>query len=169
MTENSYIYEVIELKNIKLYEELYAVTEEGKVWSYRSNKFLKQTLTNAGYPTVKLCKDGKSKTYMVHRLVAETFLENPDNLPVVNHINEDKTDCRVCNLEWCNYHYNNSYGVAVETRRKKASKKVYCVELDKEFNSQTEAAKEIGVSSSRISECCRGITKKAGGYHWQFS
>jgi hypothetical protein len=75
------------MKDIKGYEGLYAVTENGEVWSYKTNKFLKASDNGFGYLFVCLCNNGKSKKYKVHRLVAEAYIDNPDNLPAIDHIN----------------------------------------------------------------------------------
>ena len=83
------------MKDIQGYENRYAITEEGQVWSYKSQMFLTPWLQN-GYEKVKLA----NKNYRVHRLVAETYLPNPDKLPEVHHINSIRTDNRVENLAW---------------------------------------------------------------------
>lgn len=126
------------MKNIKNYEGLYAITEEGKVWSYKSNKFLKPREIANGYLGVTLYKDGVGKQYRLHRLVAEAFIPNPDNLPIINHKNEIKTDCNVNNLEWCSHQYNSNYGSIKEKITQNASNKnipIYCVELEQQFES----------------------------------
>lgn len=152
------------MKDIIGYEGLYAITSCGKVWSYRSQKFLKNTILNNGYAQVDLCKDGQSKKYLVHRLVAEAYAPNPLGLPQVNHKNEVKTDNYINNLEWCDSEYNNNYG----NHNKAISKSVYCVELDKIYSSTREAAKELGIKGNHISCVCRGVRKTSGGYHWRY-
>ena len=90
------------MKNLNfINKDKYAVTLCGKVYSIKSKKFLSAGLSKRGYLTVNLYQDGEGKTFPVHRLVAMAYLDNPDNLPVVNHKNGDKTDNRVSNLEWC--------------------------------------------------------------------
>lgn len=88
------------MKDIKDYEGIYAITSCGKVWSYRSKKFLKPRPDNDGYLRVNLKLNGSGKTMRIHRLVAEAYLPNPDNLPSVDHINFDKTNNSVNNLRW---------------------------------------------------------------------
>lgn len=105
------------------YEGLYQVSNTGRVRSLNykrtgKTKALKQCTDKDGYKKVVLCKDGKYKTYYIHRLVALAFIPNPDNLPEVNHKDEDKTNNYYKNLEWCTRKYNNNYG----TRNKKISK-----------------------------------------------
>lgn len=156
------------MKDILNYEGLYAADESGNVWSYRRNKFLKPFMSNTGYLQVALCKDGKSKTYLLHRLIAETLLPNPENKPQVHHIDGCRTNPALSNLQWTTPKENNNDELHKQRCRTKG-KKVYCIELDKEFDSMTAAAREIGISPSRISECCRGKTKTCAGYHWKIS
>lgn len=152
------------MKDIKGYEGLYGITSCGKVWSYKSKKFLKPTNDKDGYLRVGLYKDGNSKTYFIHRLVAETFLDNPDNLPCVNHKNEVKTDNYLNNLEWCDHQYNANYG----TRNKRISKPVKCIDTGVIYNSITAAAKETDIKICNITLCCQGKQKTAKGYHWEY-
>lgn len=98
------------MKDIQNYEGLYAVTEDGRIWSHTNKKFLSTRVHyDTGYTMVNLSKDGKRKTFTVHRLVAQAFLPNPDNLPVVHHKNAIRTDCRVENLEWVTQEKNMIY------------------------------------------------------------
>ena len=145
------------------YEGLYAIDENGNVWGYKKKHFLTQTPDKDGYMTVKLTKNNVGKRCKVHRLVAQTFLPNPNNLPCVNHKDEDKANNNINNLEWCSIGYNVNYG----TRNLKISKAVYCVELDRTFDSMTEAAKELGLDRSHIGACCNGKQHTCGGYHWR--
>ena len=154
-----------ELKNIKDYEGLYAITIDGNVWSYKRKKFLKHKSTKNGYRQVNLCKEGKKKTYYIHRLVAEVFIPNPDNLPQVNHKDEDKSNNCVSNLEWCDAKYNINYGTRIE----RISKPVYCVELNRTFNGAAQAARELGLNHSNVTGCCKGRLKTAGGFHFRYA
>ena len=78
----------------------YSVTEDGKVWSHNYERWIKGYKNWAGYIRITLCKDGKAKAHSAHRLVAETYINNNENKKYINHINGDKSDNRVINLEW---------------------------------------------------------------------
>lgn len=160
------------MKDIKNYEGLYAITEEGQVYSHKSKKYLKPREITGGYLGVTLYKDGKGTQYRIHRLVAETYLPNPDNLPIINHKSEDKTDNRVENLEWCSHEYNSNYGTIKEKITQNASNKnihIYCIELQREFESAKQAAEELGITRQNIVAVCRGKRITAGGYHWRYA
>lgn len=148
----------------------YEVSNTGKVRSLnykrtRKTKMLKQAEDKDGYLYVVFWKNGKQKVCKLHRLVACTFIPNPDNLPEVNHINEDKTDNIVENLEWCNRKYNVSYG----TRTERTSKRVRCVETGIIYGSIIEVERETGLDRSSICACCKGKRyKTVGGFHWEY-
>lgn len=150
------------------YEGLYAITNCGQVWSYRKNTFLKPYLAR-GYFKVCLCKDKIRKQVLIHRLVAEAFIPNPLNLPQINHIDENKQNNCAENLEWCNAKYNINYGEHNKKVGKSHCKKVYCVELEKVFESAKLAAMQLGLSDSNIAKCCKGKYKTTGGYHWEYA
>ena len=152
------------MRDIKGYEGIYAITSCGKVYSYRRKKFLKTQKQKTGYLMVLLQKDNKIKNCYVHRLVAEAYLPNPNNYSDVNHKNELKTDNRVDNLEWCTHSYNLNYG----TRMSHCYKAVYCVELNKTFNSIKEAAQAFNLSYTNLSSCLNGRLKTFAGYHWKY-
>jgi hypothetical protein len=121
------------MKDIKGYEGLYAITSCGKVWSHKNKRFLKlqynSNRPNFKYFRVYLYKDGKPTPYQVHRLVAEAYIPNPNNLPLVNHKDENKFHNWVNNLEWCTYLYNNTYGTALQRNAEKHFKRVYISEF----------------------------------------
>lgn len=153
------------MRDIKGYEGLYAVTSCGKVWSYRSQKFLAPRINNKGYLRVLLSKDGYTKDFYIHRLVAEAYIPNPESKPVVNHLDENPLHNNLQNLEWATQKENMNYGNC----QKKKSKAVYCIELDRVFDSQTAAAKEIGITKQAINMCVHGKIETAGGYHWKYA
>lgn len=98
-------------KDVVGYEGYYEVSNTGKVRNSQTGHILSPGLSQ-GYHYVVLCRHGDRRNKQVNRLVAEAFIDNPENHPIVNHKNEVKTDNVVDNLEWCTYSYNNTYGNA---------------------------------------------------------
>lgn len=182
-------------KSIKGFGGKYRVSNEGNVMCmWKANQYqthtgkpfiLKQSVHRQGYLKVYLTIDGKTKGYYVHRLVGEAFLPNPNNLPQINHkdenkannlvwVNEDGTiDLEKSNLEWCDGKYNSNYGTRVKRHRELVSKPVIQTTLDgnfvRKFASATEAEKECGYDSSYISMVCHGHRPNAYGYKFHFS
>ena len=146
------------MKDIKDYEGLYAITSCGRIWSYRRKKFLAPRKNKYGYLQAVLCKDGIHKTVRIHRLVAEAYIPNPNNLPQVDHIDGNKEHNWINNLQWMTNKDNTT---------KAKGKKIRCVELNMEFKSQTEAAEYFGCNHQNISQCLNGRAKTACGYHWE--
>lgn len=164
------------------YEDLYMVSNLGRVMSmdYRHTgkpKILKPIEQKGGYMSIHRKSHGKR--IAIHRLVAETFIPNPKHLPCVNHINEDKQDNSVENLEWCDHFYNNTYGdrikKMIKTREGRAEWKTefrYVVQCSKDgeviakFPSCTAAGRAIGIDRTGINNCALGKQKTAGGYKW---
>ena len=155
----------------------YIVSNMGNVKSlnYRRTgreKILKLKIDKNGYQIVGLWKNGIKKIYSVHRLVAQAFIPNPNNLPQVNHKDENKQNNCVENLEWCDAKYNNNYGTRTKRIVEKISKSV--LQMDKtnkiiaEFPSIKEAERQLGFRKSHISECCRGKKNTARGFKWAF-
>jgi|SaaInlStandDraft_6_1057023.scaffolds.fasta_scaffold131786_1 hypothetical protein len=91
------------------YENQYAITDNGQIWSYKTNKFLKPTLSTSGYPAVNLHKDGTRQKGSIHRLVAQAYINNPESKLEVNHIDGDKLNNAISNLEWCTRKENVSH------------------------------------------------------------
>ena len=116
-----------------------------------------------GYLSTSLCKDGQSKSFSIHRLVAQAFIPNPQNLPEVNHRDEVKTNNSVGNLEWCTAQYNNDYS------RSKPVQQIDPKTGDAiaTFKSMIEAERQTGIYHGNIGLCCGGKRKSAGGYVWQ--
>jgi hypothetical protein len=157
------------VRDIKGYEGLYAITSCGKVWSYRSQKFLSTRLRSDGYLDVKLCNNGQHKRHLIHRLVAEAYIPNPLGLPQVNHRSENKTENHIKNLEWISAKDNVNYGTRNERAARANSKPVYCIELDETFPSLKSAGEELKIHPQCISECLRGKQKTAGKLHWEYA
>ena len=156
-----------EWRDIKGYEGYYQISNFGRVKSLSrdvgSNRCKKETIMKTsldkdGYENLVLRKNGKQRHFRVNRLVAEAFLENPNNYPQVNHKDEDKTNNNVNNLEWCSAKYNVNYG----SRTEKASKKVICATTGKIFKSIAEASKYYNLKGNHISACCKGKLKSCG-------
>lgn len=162
-----------EWKPIPEYENLYEINSKGEIRSLckRYSKtpiILKQCIGSKGYKNVTLCKNQKQTTFNVHRLVATVFIPNPNNLPCVNHKDENKLNNDVSNLEWCSYYHNNVYGSRLTKSATKRSVPVMCVEINKTYSSASAVQRETGICQSHISQCCNGKRKTAGGYHWKF-
>ena len=142
----------------------------------KKGKLLKLYTDKDGYQTVMLYHNNKKKLLKVHRLVAEAFLDNPNNLSQVNHKDECKTNNNVNNLEWCDAKYNNNYGTAIERRSKTRtngifSKKVYQYTLDGEFVREWPSTKECGrngYNQGHVAACCRGVQNKHKGFVWSY-
>lgn len=155
-------------KEVKGYNGLYKVTRDGVVFATKNNRILKSEMNRAGYYAVRLSMNGINRMRLVHRLVAEAFIPNPDNLPVINHKDENKLNNHVSNLEWCTQKYNVNYGSAFERRMKKICKPIVCVETGETFRSVKEASEKIGLCRLQISLCLRGKAKTAAGFHWKY-
>lgn len=175
-------------RDIKNYENLYQGSNLGRARSldtYRKGKngsvrfckgrILKPVTTKDGYLQVVLCKNGKKKTYYVHHLVAEAFIEIPEELKhlngtrylQVNHKDEDKTNNNVNNLEWCDRTYNINYG----TRNERCSKPVLQYTLDGQFIREWESATEAGrngFNQGNIAACCQGKRKSHHKFIWKY-
>ena len=156
-------------KDVKDYEGLYQVSNMGRVKSlnYRNTgkeKIMKGFDNGHGYLFVVLFKDGKDKKCRINRLVAQAFLENPQNLPEVNHKDNIRTNNCVDNLEWCTKQYNIDYSL---------SKAVIGINkisgLIVEFPSACEASRQLGISQGNITSCCQGKRKSAGNHIWFYA
>lgn len=185
---------MLKIKDIKEFKD-YTIDTEGNVYSKRKHKYLKQTINKYGYCKVTLQKDKYKKMYSVHRLVAEVFIPNYNKLPQVNHIDGNKQNNHVANLEWCTAKHNMNEAVrtglfdnckkiqkenAVENNLNKyhilanevTKKKV--AQYDKQNNllntykSISEASRKTGITITSISYSANGKRKTAGGFIWHF-
>ena len=147
-------------KDIKGYEGKYQISNLGKVKSLIGNSKILKPEIRAGYYSIQLCKNGKCTHKRIHRLVAEAFIPNPNNLPMINHKDENKLNNNVDNLEWCDNTYNSQYPNDLS---------VYCFDLDKYFRSASEASVHTGVCRTSILKVCRGQLHQAGGMLWCYT
>ena len=176
------------------YEGLYEVSNMGRFRKLGNNgdiRYLKATKNNFGYYTIGLWKDKKVRQFRISRLIAETFIPNPENKPYVDHIDTNKANNNVCNLRWVTPAENSNNNISrehmvnswkCEERRKKQreinfggrhprAKTVYQLAEDgtviKVFSTASEAARELGCKSQNIVKCCTGERLRAGGYRWR--
>ena len=180
----------------EIYEGLYKVSNWGRILSLDYNHTGKSKLMNpnknkSGYLKVDLSKNGETKTCLVHRLIAETFLENPENKPQVNHkiegkegksiniviFNEDGTvNKERTTIEWCTQEYNHNYGTINERISKamtngKQSKPVLQFTLDGEFVREWPSTHECGRNGfdhTVVTKCCNGKLKQYKGFKWEY-
>lgn len=152
--------------DIKGFEGLYAITEDGQVWSYYLNDYKAQFDNGHGYMCVKLSKDGQVKNKRVNRLVAEAYLDNPDGLPDVAHKDNNTFNNNVSNLYWTTRRENIDTDSFREKQRVKIFSKVKCVETGEIFESQAAAARAYGIHKYGINNVLMGKQQTAAGYHW---
>lgn len=165
-------------KDVNGYEGLYQVSSLGNVKSVRNDRVLKPCIHKLGYASVMLYKNNRPKRYNIHRLVATAFLDNNNHYDLVNHIDENKSNNKVDNLEWCSREYNMRFGTArrrmSEKRGHEARNKKSVLQIDdtgtviKVFESITQAAREIGTSRTSISQSCNR-RKKVNNFYWSYS
>ena len=158
------IYQVSNLGRIKRLGHYRKIKPKGYEQTvYYKEKILSPIYTDR-YVQLTLCKNGERQLGLVHRLVAEAFIPNPENLPLVNHKDENKHNNCVDNLEWCSHAYNNSYG----SRTKRTCKPVKCIETGIVYDSTVQAGKLTGVNRVYITNCCNNKKLSAGGFHWEY-
>lgn len=146
---------------------------------------MKGKIRKDGYKEITLNSPTKKREFRcIHKLVAETFIPNPSDLPCVNHKDENKLNNNMDNLEWCTYKYNSNYGTINERLSKQKINNTYnmtpvkCVETGVIYPTLHEAERQTGINVQGIHLCCKGITYStrngythrhtAGGYHWKY-
>ena len=171
-------------KNIPGFDGVYQVSDQGDVRSvdrmvtmvmkgtpcesFRPGRDIVPAKTHGGYLNVVLYKNGKGYHCLVHRLVASVFIPNPQGLPQVNHLDENKENNAVTNLEWCTAQENSSYGTRPERLQTRVAKYSIFGELIAEFDSVRDAAKDAGCDYTTIVHCCNSSSQTAKGYVWRY-
>jgi len=183
-------------KNVKGYEELYEVSDLGRVrrkdsyvktaikhneYVFRKGGILKQNEKRNGYLTVDLSKEHKVRTISIHKLVAVAFCENdnPELKTEIDHINYNKKDNRAINLEWVSPRENKDRALKNHLYYNPNKKKVYCKQLDMTFSSSYEAGEYLNQTffkntkavkniAGKIRACCNGLQSIAYGFNWQY-
>lgn len=161
-------------KDIDGYKGLYQISNKGRVKSlYKgSERILKPCDDGHGYYHIILCNDGVSKTFKLHRLVAQAFIPNLENKPQVNHKDENKLNNCVDNLEWSTAKENSNFGTRNERMRYSLSKPIFQYSKYGEFIREWQGAREVervlGIDHSHIKDCCKGKCKSAYGFIWKY-
>lgn len=169
-------------KDIPGYEELYQISNLGRVRSYKLGyKFCDRLVyKHKGYIRTALCKNNRCIHFYVHRLVAQVFLPNPDNLPEVNHKDGNKTNNCVDNLEWCtrqeNMNHARKTGLWPFTEHmrialihpKEISQYAMSGKFLRSYESVKDAHLQTGINAGNICLCCKGKRNSAGGYIWEY-
>ena len=167
LVENGDYYEVSNLGRVR---SLDRIDSRG---IFRKGKILKLGKNQNGYLQVCFCKNGKTKKFLVHRLVAFAFLPNPNVLPQVNHKDENKQNNSLENLEWCDGKYNLNYGTRNERASESKSKPIKGIHIKTghtiRFRSALEAERKTGIKFQNISNCIQGKKPHAGFYKWEFA
>lgn len=159
-------------KNIEGYEGIYEISNYGRIKNVKRGSLVQHCLNKVGYAVVKLPKEGKRVHHKLHRLIANAFLPNPNNYPVINHKDEVKANNNLSNLEWCTHQYNNTYNQIHYRRNKSHRTSVIKMSIDgvfiESYNSVNEAGASNNIHPSSISNCLRGRDKTAAGFRWKY-
>lgn len=168
-------------KDITGYEGLYQVSNLGRIKSFRkwnrdageNERLLNPTISNNGYMQVTLYRSQNDRhKFLVHRLVAQEFVENPNNFGAVNHKDENRLNNKAENLEWCTLSYNNAYGTARIRGSVTKGQKVEQLTLEgillATYESLLIASMITGFTAHCIKDCCQGKTRSGSGYIWRY-
>lgn len=144
----------IKFKIIKEFPK-YLIGIDGSIFSLYTKRILKHHLHRDGYPQIILCKDGKHFTKQIHRLVAKTFIKNKNNYPCVNHIDGNKLNNNIFNLEWCSYSQNTKHAISLglikNTLKQRKSASILC--------KKRNPKKVINIKTGKIYESCKSAAK----------
>jgi hypothetical protein len=152
----------------------YSISNYGRIKNNKTNRILKLQVNHKGYYKVNISINNKIKTVFPHRLVAQYFLQNPNNYNVVNHKDCNKLNNLYSNLEWCTLQYNSQHasdnGLLNIVNKKGCIQKDFSGNVINKFNSLQDAAKFLNKlgGDSHIGDCCRGLRKSAYGYLWEY-
>ena len=173
-------------KPVKGYENCYEVSDAGRIRSLdrtivfkdgRKRKFYGQILNtqstnNSGYITVGLHDTGSAKTVLLHRVVAEAFIDNPNGYEEVNHIDQNKFNNSASNLEWCTHKENVNHGDEIERGAIKQRKSFRQLDMDgnliRVWNGFKKMQRETGFERKSVYECCIGKRESYKGYRWEY-
>lgn len=170
-------------REITGYEGFYVISEDAEIINIKTGEKKKPTVGNHGYCQVDLFRNGQRKTLLVHRIMAETFLDNPEGKRTVNHKNGIKTDNSLSNLEWATYSENHKHSYEKLNRRaymkgrkgrlNHNSKPVIKLSLNgtpiKRYPSIADAERDTGILNNLIVSCLKGRSKTSGGYRWRYA
>lgn len=160
-------------KDIEGYEGLYKVSNFGRVKRVTTGRILKNGKNRGGYLYVNLCKQGVTSNKRIHRLVAQAFIPNPENKQDINHIDEDKTNNIVSNLEWTTRKENLNHGTHNNRVSRSLSIPIIAINLktgeSKEFCSGKECARQLGLNPGHITSVLKGRNKQTGGYIFEYA
>lgn len=161
-------------RDVAGFEGLYQVSNLGRVKSLKFGKerILKPGTYNYGRKFVILCKNRDKLHKLVHRLVAQAFIPNPDKKPEVDHIDTNTSNNCVDNLRWVNHHENNQNPLSIIHQRDAKRTKmipIYCYETDKIYESMIDVQRQLNVNAGSVSRCCTGKYSQTGGYHFCYA
>lgn len=159
-------------KDIGGYIGIYAISNFGRVFSFKTMKTRKTFINENGYERVTLINNQQYSTFLVHRLVATAFLPNKDNLPIVNHKDQIPGNNCASNLEWCTYFYNNTYNDVHLTKKKRVGRRIVQKSIDNVIVKTWDTAKQIinsGYSKACLYYCLSGRHKTHKGFKWEYA
>ena len=159
-------------KDIEDYEGIYQVSNLGRVKRVTTDRILKGIKDRGGYLRITLSKNGVKSNHKIHRLVAQAFIPNPENKPQVNHIDENKTNNLVSNIEWMTAKENLNHGTHNERVSKTQSIPIIATNIkngeSKEFYGARECARQLGLYQQHITAVLKGTRRQTGGYTFKY-